>query len=160
MPEKVYNVLFVDVGNAARSILAEVALNAEAHGRFRAFSAGCNPHGTVSDQALELARQVGYPVETLRSKHWEEFAAADAPSIDLIITLEDVEHDACCPAWPGQPVTAHWHFNDPAGKGIDAYHHLFRELAERVRFLMVLPDRALDRMALETHVRAIERMSS
>jgi arsenate reductase len=160
MNGKGYNVLFVDVGNAVRSILAEVALNCEGHDRFRAFSAGCRPHGEVSPKALELARAVDYPVETLRSKDWSEFMAPDAPEMDLIILLNDVEHDICCPVWPGHPVTARWHFSDPEqGDGkveqSAAFHLLFRELAERIHLLMGLPDRALDRMALEIHANSL-----
>lgn len=159
MNGKGYNVLFVDVGNAVRSILAEVALNSEGHGRFRAFSAGCRPQGEVSPQAIELARSVNYPVEKLRCKDWSEFMAPGAPEMDLIILLNDVEHDICCPVWPGHPVTARWHFSDPEtaeGDHDRALHHLFRELAERIHLLMGLPDRALDRMALEIHVNSLQ----
>lgn len=156
MSDKVYKVLFVDVGNAARSILAEVVANIEGRGRLRAYSAGCRPQGRVSPHALELARTVGYAADELRSKDWSEFAGPAAPEMDLIILLNDVEHDACCPVWPGQPVTARWSFPDPeaaadeAGRG-EAFHHLFRELAERIHLLLDLPEPALDRMALATH---------
>jgi arsenate reductase len=161
MSGKGYNVLFVDVGNAARSILAEVVLNSEGHGVFRAFSAGCRPRGQVSPHALELARSVGYPAEVLRSKDWAEFIGAGAPEMDLIILLNDVEHDICCPVWPGHPVTARWHFSDPEGASSEAeqgaaFHQLFRELAERIHLLIGLPERALDRLALETHLNALQ----
>jgi arsenate reductase len=157
-----YNVLFVDVGNAVRSILAEVALNSEGHERFRAFSAGCRPQGEVSPHAIELARSVGYPVETLRSKDWTEFMVPEAPEMDLVILLNDVEHDICCPVWPGHPVTARWDFSDPENimsesKREAAFHHLFRELAERIHFLMGLSDRSLDRMALEIHANRLQQ---
>lgn len=156
MSDKVYNVLFVDVGNAARSILAEVVANTEGKGRLRAFSAGCRPHGQVSPHALEMARQIDYPLAGLRSKDWSEFAGDGAPEMDLIILLNDVEHDICCPVWPGQPATARWTFSDPDVASDDrsraeAYHHLFRELAERINLLLDLPEQSLDRMALELH---------
>lgn len=161
MNGKGYNVLFVDVGNAARSILAEVVMNTEGHGKFRAYSAGCRPQGEVSGQAIELARSVGYPVDSLRSKDWLEFASPDAPEMDLVILLNDVEHDICCPVWPGRPVTARWHFSDPEQTGGDAaFHQLFRELAERIHLLLDLPERALDRMALETHVQSLQTTPS
>jgi arsenate reductase len=161
MSGKTYNVVFVDVANAARSILAEVVLNLEGGDRFRAYSAGCRPLGSVSPNAIELARSVGYPVQALRSKDWSEFASAGAPQMDLIILLNDVEHDVCCPVWPGRPVTARWHFSDPEQAGSqpardEAFHHLFRELAERIHLLMDLPDSGLDHLALATHVRSLE----
>jgi len=160
MSHKVYKVLFVDVGNAARSILAEVVANTEGHGRLRAYSAGCRPRGEVSPIALDLARQVGYPANTLRSKDWQEFAGPAAEEMDLIILLNDVEHDTCCPVWPGQPVTARWNFSDPEAAGAEtervaAYHLLFRELAERINLLLDLPEPALDRLALAAHAGAL-----
>jgi len=161
MSGKGYNVLFVDVGNAARSILAEVVLNTEGQGLFRAFSAGCRPRGEISQHAFELASSVGYPVETLRSKDWTEFASEGAPEMDLVILLNDVDHDVCCPVWPGHPVTARWHYSDPEASCSEteqnaAFHHLFRELAERIHLLIGLPERALDRMALEVHANSLQ----
>lgn len=157
MNEKTYNVLFLCAHNAARSIMAEVILNSEAHGRFRAYSAGSEPLGRVDPLVLELARGVGYPVETLRSKAWDEFAQAGAPAMDLIITLCDASADEACPAWPGHPATAHWRFSDPLLAGGDesrrrrVFQLEFRELSERIHFLIRLSDSSLDRLVLETH---------
>jgi protein-tyrosine-phosphatase len=159
MNHKTYNVLFLCAHNAARSIMAEVILNSESHGRFRAFSAGSQPLGRVDPLVLELARSVDYPTEQLRSKAWEEFAEADAPVMDLIITLCDDSMGETCPVWPGHPATAHWRFADPLlADGDEAHRHRvyqreFRELAERIHFLISLPDASLDRMALAAHAR-------
>ena len=80
-----YNILFLCTGNSARSILAEALATTLSHGRFIGYSAGSNPKKFVHPIALKLAREMGYPLELLRSKSWDEFGRHDAPHMDFII---------------------------------------------------------------------------
>jgi arsenate reductase len=134
-----YNVLFLCTGNSARSILAEALLNRLGAGRFKAFSAGSTPNGTVHALALETLRAHGLPFEGYRSKSWEEFAGASAPTMDYVFTVCDNAAREPCPIWPGHPATAHWSLPDPAaveGSSEDrrqAFEATYRDLEQRIR---------------------------
>ena len=131
MSDKVFNVLFLCTGNSARSILAEVQLNVLGRGRFKAYSAGSHPGGTVNPYAIEFLTKAGMPTEGLRSKSWDEFATPDAPIMDYVLTVCDQAAGEQCPFWPGQPMSAHWGVADPAAvEGSDeAKRRAFKDAA-------------------------------
>src|ERR1700722_14800414 len=143
--QRPYNILVLCTGNSARSILAEALFNTLAAGRSKAYSAGSHPTGRVNPFAIEQARAPGYPVDDLRSKRWDEFAQADSPRMDFIVTVCDNAAGEVCPLWPGQPVTAHWGFPDPAAVvGTDeekraAFATTLRQIRNRVQLFLNLP---------------------
>lgn len=161
--ERVRNALFLCTGNSARSILAESILNGRGGGRFRGFSAGSYPKGEVCPEALRLLRTMGLPTDGLRSKPWDEFARPGAPVMDFVFTVCDQAAGEACPAWPGQPITAHWGIPDPAAvHGSEAvvghaFNDAFRMLDRRISLFLALPFAALDRLALTNRVREIGR---
>ena len=161
MNKKIYNVLFLCTGNSARSIMAEVLLNHLGKGCFHAFSAGSHPAGQVNPLALELLRKRSLPVDGLRSKDWGEYAQPGAPAMDFVITVCDKAAGEQCPFWPGQPITAHWGFEDPAAAtGSEearrrVFERVYIEIGRRIELLLALPVEKLDRLALQQHVREI-----
>lgn len=161
MSERTYNVLFICTGNSARSILAEGLMNNLSRGRFKAYSAGSHPSGTVNPFALKTLEKWDIPTQGYRSKAWDEFATPGAPKLDFAFTVCDNAAGEVCPIWPGQPMTAHWGVPDPAAfEGSDEQKSgKFTETAlilkRRIEFLLALPIASLDGMTLQQEIKAI-----
>ena len=157
--QKPHNILVLCTGNSARSIIGEALFNTMGAGRFKAYSAGSHPTGRVNPFAIEQVLALGYPIENLRSKSWDEFAQPAAPEMDFVVTVCDKAAGEMCPLWPGQPVTAHWGFPDPAAVvGTDkqkreAFAQTLRQIRTRVQQFLSLPLETLDRMAIENRMR-------
>ncbi len=154
MSDKVFNVLFLCTGNSARSIIAESVLNQLGQGRFKAFSAGSMPAGTVNAHVMELLQRNKMPIEGIRSKSWDEFASADAPKLDFVFTVCDQAAGEVCPVWPGQPMTAHWGLEDPAQVAGEeeqkrAVSNAFMQLNRRIGIFTNLPLEKLERHSLQ-----------
>jgi protein-tyrosine-phosphatase len=151
------NVLFLCTHNSARSILAEATLNHMGKGRFKAFSAGSSPRDNQQPNpvALTVLQEAGYSVAGLRSKSWNEFASADAPKMDLIITVCDNAAGEVCPIWPGHPATAHWGYPDPseARDHTAAFRGTLQALRNRLEMLVNLPHERLDKLMLQQAAR-------
>jgi protein-tyrosine-phosphatase len=160
---KVYDVLFLCTGNSARSIFAEAALRRLGSGRFRAHSAGSHPRGELHPLAREVLRERRYDTSRFRSKSWDEFARPGAPALDFVFTVCDAAAGEVCPAWPGQPITAHWGVEDPAAWAgpEDEKRRLFLrtylELERRIDLFTNLPIESLDRIGLQARLEEIGR---
>ena len=104
-------ILFLCTGNSCRSQMAEAILRYLAEDRFASLSAGSHPAGFVHPLAIETMRRLNIPMEEQTSKGWGEFT--DKP-VDVVITLCDSAAGEACPAWPQDPIRAHWSLPDPA----------------------------------------------
>jgi arsenate reductase len=159
MVDKLYNVLFLCTGNSARSIMAECAINRRGKGKFRGFSAGSHPKGRVDPMALRLLERLNYRTVGLRSKSWDEFAEGrGGPPLDFVFTVCDQAAGEVCPAWPGQPMTAHWGVRDPAAfVGTEEqiyrlFRNIYGELDNRIKIFTSLPISSLDKLSLQKRI--------
>jgi arsenate reductase (thioredoxin) len=159
--DKIYNALFICTGNSARSIIAEGLMNQLGGGRFRAYSAGSHPSGTVNPFALQTLTKLRIPADGFRSKNWDEFARPDAPLFDFVFTVCDNAAGETCPIWPGQPMTAHWGVPDPAAfEGSDdqkanVFMGTAVALKRRIELMLALPLASLDAMAIQREIKDI-----
>jgi arsenate reductase len=81
--------------------------------------------------------------------------------MNFVFTVCDNAAGEQCPAWPGQPMTAHWGIADPAaveGSEVEktlAFRRAFAELERRIKIFVSLPLTAMDRLQLQTRLDAI-----
>lgn len=156
-------VLFLCTGNAARSIMAEVILNASGGERFAAHSAGSHPSGEINPAALAQLLACGHETDGLRSKSWDEFALPDAPAFDYVITVCNNVANETCPVWIGRPLSAHWGIPDPAAvAGSDeeirqAFEVAYRRLANRIDAFVSMPLESMAAGTIEDALREIGR---
>jgi arsenate reductase len=166
MTDRAYSVLFLCTHNSARSIIAECVMNRIGRGKFKACSAGSQPSGKVHPMALALLQRLNYDTKGLRSKSWSEFAAPDAPELDIVFTVCDDAADEVCPVWPGQPMTAHWGLADPSqaigneAERAFAFADAHRMLNQRISIFVSLPLSSLDNLSLQRRLDAIGRAKS
>jgi len=94
-----------------------------------------------------------YPTEGLRPKHWQEFATADAPPLDFVFTLCDLDAGEPPPHWPGRPVTGDWRYSDPVNledpaERRSALAATLGGLERQLLAFMQLPFESLDEISL------------
>ncbi len=125
------HVLFLCVGNSARSQLAEGIARALAPPAVKISSAGSQP-SRVSPLAVRALAEIGIDASGQRSKGVEEIPPDD---VDAVVTLcaEEV-----CPVFLGKALQVHWAMPDPgAAQGdeaarLDAFRRLRDELRRRL----------------------------
>jgi arsenate reductase len=143
--------------------MAEAIMNHKGQPHFTAYSAGSHPSGSVRPEALKQLEASHLPTVGMRSKSWNEFAKADAPTLDFVFTVCDNAANEVCPVWPGQPTTAHWGVPDPAAVqgSSEQIERAFREafflLDRRIGLFLSLPIATLDRLALKKELDNIGR---
>lgn len=158
MTEGKYNVLFICTGNSARSIFAEAIMKDVAGDTFNVYSAGSTPNSELNPFAIEMLEKRGMDTSHLRSKSIAEFQSSTAPQFDFVFTVCDLAANEECPAWSGQPVSAHWGLPDPVkATGTDAekrlaFQQTFGAMSNRIKAFAALPIASLDRASLQSHV--------
>jgi protein-tyrosine-phosphatase len=163
MSQETFNVLFLCTGNSARSIMAESILNSLGRPRFKAFSAGSHPAGSINPLALALLEKNRLPTDGLRSKDRSEFSGHGAPFMHFVFTVCDQAAAETCPAWPGQPMTAHWGVHDPAAvrsgeeEQRKAFLKAYTELHRRISLFINLPFDKLSKLSLKEKLDEIGR---
>lgn len=152
-------ILVLCTGNSARSILLESIFNTLGDGRVTAYSAGSQPAGKVHPQSLRLLTDLGQDTSNARSKSWDEFSGADAPHVDVVITVCASAAGETCPIWAGAPVRCHWGVEDPAAAQEPDWEYAFNTaytiLKKRAEALLSVDFETLPQPALTAELKRI-----
>jgi arsenate reductase len=119
-------VLFVCVGNAGRSQMAEAFFNRLAGGKARAVSAGTKPASAVDHKAVEVMREAGIDISRNKPKALTMEMLEQA---DRVITM-GCRAEGVCPA--SFVETEDWQLEDPKGKPIEEVRRIRDEIRARV----------------------------
>ncbi|MGO8942191.1 MAG: arsenate reductase ArsC [Syntrophobacteraceae bacterium] len=124
-------VLFLCIGNTARSQMAEAFLRKYAGKHFEAYSAGLAP-SSINPYTERVMREIGIDLSGQRSKSVKEFLGK--MSFRYLITV-CAEAEANCPTtFPGVSYRLSWPFDDPAAAGGSEEEKLqkFREVRDQI----------------------------
>lgn len=135
--------------------MAEAIVNSIAAKKFRAYSAGVENCGPISELVLDLLKEKGHFTGRLKTKTFDYFSGLMAVKFDYVITTCDRTTADVCPAWPGQPTSAHWNIAKPSFRpGDDVGNRillegLYRKIYSTVNLFTSLPEDVRERMEVD-----------
>ncbi len=118
-------VLILCTGNSCRSIIAEALINAKLEG-ISSDSSGVRASGKVNPNAKKLLEQKGIWKDEYHSKVIDEVIDNE---YDLVVTVCDHANETC-PMFPKVAKVIHVGFEDPDGKGFEAFEETYKEIEE------------------------------
>jgi len=118
-------VLILCTGNSCRSIIAEALINSKLEG-FSSDSSGVKASGRVNSNAQKLLEQKGIWNEKYHSKTIDKVIDN---TYDLVVTVCDNANETC-PMFPNATKVIHVSFQDPDGKGFEAFEETYKEIDE------------------------------
>ncbi|RMF89097.1 MAG: arsenate reductase ArsC [Methanobacteriota archaeon] len=123
-------VLFVCVGNSARSQMAEGFFNAAAPEGWQAVSAGTHPASSVSRAAVEVMAEKGIDLSKARPKELTREMVEEA---DMVISM-GCGVDLC--PYNLYDGVVDWGLDDPTGAPVERVREIRDEIERKVRDLL------------------------
>jgi len=121
-------ILFICVGNAARSQMAEGFARHLGKGKIEPASAGTEPESHVDPKAVAVMAEKGIDMSHQRPKM---INLAEAEKADMVITMGcDVEESCPLPLFKEQAVD--WDLDDPKGKPLEKYRQIRDDIEKKV----------------------------
>jgi len=122
-------ILFVCVENSNRSQMAEAFARIHGKGKVEVYSAGSRPSGKINPKAIAAMKELGYDLNTHRSKSLEEIPAI---KYDYAITMGCGDE---CPFIQAEH-RDDWKLDDPKNMEPSEFNKVRDEIERRVKDLL------------------------
>lgn len=116
-------VLILCTGNSCRSIIAQALINAKCDG-ISADSSGVKASGKVNPNAKKLLEEKGIWKDEYHPKTIDKVINNE---YDLVVTVCNNANETC-PMFPKVTKVIHIGFEDPHGKGFDAFEKTYEDI--------------------------------
>jgi arsenate reductase (thioredoxin) len=131
-PSRKTRVLFVCIGNMCRSPMAEGMARHAGGELIEVYSAGTHPTGVVSEDAIEILRELKIDISRARSKGLTEVPLAD---MDIVVSMAPRRAKELVPrTFRGR--TLDWDVDDPVGRSLTTFRRVRDELNVLVKQLV------------------------
>ena len=125
-------VLFVCIGNMCRSPMAEGFAQMYGGDVVEVYSAGTNPTGVVSEDSIEIMRELKIDIAMTTSKGMQAVPLAD---MDVVVSMAPARARSLVPRdFRGQ--TIDWKVEDPVGKSLTVFRRVRDQLDVLVKHLI------------------------
>ncbi len=119
-------VMFVCLGNACRSPMAEAIARRDAADVIEATSAGLTPLGRVEPMTRQTLANNGFPSDGLASK---PVLSAALDSADIVVNMSGRPKEI---AFDNPAKVEDWFVEDPYGANAELYQRIFEDIERRV----------------------------
>jgi len=131
-PNRKVKVLFVCIGNMCRSPMAEGIARHAGVDLIEAFSAGTHPTGVVSEDAIEIMRELKIDISRAHSKSLLDVPVAE---MDIVVSMSPRRASEIVPrGFRGR--TIDWNVDDPVGRSLSTFRRVRDELNVLVKQLV------------------------
>jgi len=107
-----YKILFVCIGNSARSQIAEAFLNKYGNEKFIAQSAGLEP-GTLNPNVIQIMKEDSIDISNNKTKSVFDLFKKGERYVAVITVCDEASAERC-PIFPGKVKRTAWSFSDPS----------------------------------------------
>jgi protein-tyrosine-phosphatase len=124
-------ILFICIGNACRSPMAEALANFHSQGRVEAHSAGMYPYGRLVDETYDVMQEKGIPIDGQCSKGLQD---VELMQMHTVVRMGKEVAFVAPKEFKGRVLD--WDIPDPYARGIETFRSVRDLIEQRVLGLL------------------------